>query len=300
VGGAIIEWERGQTMLQRMPGGARGARGRISAAALVAVATIALGATPALASSLKEEFAPFDHCPIASAGVCVVANTTGGEFVIGHKTVPIDKTVTLQGGLASESFSTQPLIAPVGAEALSKTPLTVPGGLVGIAELGGEVTATAELAAPASSVTISKNDFLFDTGTAVTLPLKVKLENPVLGSECYVGSDEEPIVLHLTTGKTSPPAPAESIHGGHSVPVAIAKRKITFAEKVTLVDNDFAVPGAQGCGGSLSPIVDEIVDTDVGIPSKAGENTAIMTGSLEESAERFVAKYIPKEKKAKK
>jgi hypothetical protein len=279
-----------------------GAPTRAAISALAAIASTALLGAPAAAladSKLAEEFAPFANCPVASVHTCVLAVTSGGEFVIGHKTVPIDKTITLQGGLATEAFGAQPLVAPTHGEALSKTPLTVPGGLAGIGELGGEVSATAELAGPPSSVILDQDSFLFDTGTAVTLPLKVKLENPVLGSECYIGSDSEPIVLHLGTGKTSPPPPTESIHGGHSAPVAIGKRKIVLVEKDTLVDNDFVVPGASGCGGTLSSLIDPIVDLDVGIPSAAGENTAIMSGSLEETEAAFAAKYISKEKKGK-
>jgi hypothetical protein len=289
-------------MLRRLLDRSAALRKGVTMPALVAVASAAVLSAPASAlasSTLKEEFAPFANCPVASVHTCVLAVTSGGEFVIGHKTVPIDKTITLQGGLATEAFGAQPLVGPTHGEALSKTSLTVPGGLVGIGELGGEVSATAELAGPASSVIVDEDSFLFDTGTAVTLPLKVKLENAVLGSDCYIGSDAEPIVLHLGTGRTSPPSPAESIHGGHSAPVTLGKRKIVLVEKDTLVDNDFAVPGASGCGGELSGLIDEAVDLDVGIPSAAGSNTAIMSGSLEETEAAFAAKYIPKEKKQK-
>ena len=69
-----------------------------------------------------------------------------------HKTVPINHTVLLQGGLASSAVTEQPLIGATNGETLSKTALTVPGGLAGIGELelGGEVTATAELVGPPS------------------------------------------------------------------------------------------------------------------------------------------------------
>ena len=44
---------------------------------------------------------------------------------------------------------------------------------------------------------------------SVTLPIKVHLTNPagLLGSTCYLGSNSEPIVLHLTTGTTNPRRP---------------------------------------------------------------------------------------------
>ncbi len=267
--------------------------------ALVTVAAALGVAQPALASSKnKELFAKFAYCPIHTAAVCVVSYTTGGEFVIGNKAVPIEKTVTLQGGLETSSFEQQPLQGATGAATLSQTPLTVPGGLLGIAGLGGEVTATAELAGPPSSVTINRRAIVFRE-PSVTLPIKVKLSNPILGEECYIGSEADPIVLHLTTGTTSPPAPGKPISGSAGSEQGLDKGKIQYIE-ATIVDNDFAVPGARGCGGALSPIVDPIVDLDVGIPAAAGKSSAVMKSTLYETKAEYAAKYIPKEKKPKK
>jgi hypothetical protein len=285
--------------VEKLMGSGRAARWRAPLVTL-AIPVLALGiASPALASSKnKELFAKFADCPIHTAAVCVVSYTTGGEFVIGNKTVPIEKTVTLQGGLATDSFEEQPLIGANDGDTLSQTPLTVPGGLLGIAGLGGEVTATAELAGPASSVTIDRKAIVFRE-PAVTLPIKVKLSNPILGEECYIGSDSEPIVLHLTTGTTSPPSPGKPISGSHGSEEGLDKGKIQYIE-ATIVDNDFAVPGAHGCGGALSLLVDPIVDLDIGIPAAAGKSTAIMKGTLYETKTEYAEKYIPKEKKEKK
>lgn len=76
-----------------------------------------------------------------------------------------------------------------------------------------------------------------------------------------------------------------------------AKGKIVIAKGDTLVDNDFAVPGASGCGGSTAALIDPIVDLDVGIPSAAGANTAIMKGTLQETTAAYALKYKPKHKK---
>jgi hypothetical protein len=265
----------------------------------LAMAIIALGsASPALAlSKNKELFAKFADCPIQTAAVCVVSYTTGGEFVIGNKAVPIEQTVTLQGGLGTSSLAAQPLVAAHNGPTLSLTPLTVPGGLSGIAGLGGEVTATAELAAPVSSVSIDRGAIVFRE-PSVTLPLKVKLSNPTLGEGCYIGSDAEPILLHLTTGATSPPAPFEPISGSAGLEQGLDKGKIGYIE-ATIVDNDFAVPGAQGCGGALSPVVDLAVDADVGIPAVAGKSSAVMKSTLYETKAEYAERYVPKEKKPK-
>ena len=264
----------------------------------------ALSATPAAALSKADKalFLAFSHCPLASAGLCVVADTTGGEFVIGKKTVPITKPILLQGGLPEYYFGEQSMVAAVGAETLAKVPQEVPGGLVGIGGLGGEVTATAELAGPVkprSASTGSSSPSPRQGSTPSSLPLKVKLSNELLGENCYIGSEAEPIVLHLTDGKTKPPEGIAPIEGsGDAVFEGPAKGKINRVPAVKLVDNTFAVPGAKGCGPAGSEaLVDEILNLDVGLPSKAGANTAIMSGSVEQAEAATVAQYLPKPKK---
>jgi hypothetical protein len=213
----------------------------------------------------------------------------------------------LQGGLAQESFAEQPLLAPSSSEALAKVPQEVPGGLVGIGGLGGEVTATAEVAGPASSVKVFPEALgTPKSGYAVTIPLKVKLSNELLGENCYIGSDAEPIVLHLTDGKTKPPEGVEPIEGsavdGSYVVFEVGGHgDILKAPNLKLVDNTFAVPGASGCGSSLEEtVVDEAVDLDIGLPAKAGASKVIMSGLVEQTSAADAAKYLPKPKKEKK
>src|ERR1700760_787616 len=170
------------------------ARALVTALAVIAAAFAALAAAgPAAAIKepiVKEDFAPFADCPTESSAVCIVSNTTGGEFKLGSKTGPIPEgtVIKLQGGLPLESYAGQTLIAPPDGKMLSENPLTVPGGLTGIAGLGGEVTAPAELAGP---IEVNRGDLAIPARPAVTLPLKVKLDNPVLGESCSIGSNPE-------------------------------------------------------------------------------------------------------------
>jgi hypothetical protein len=255
----------------------RGLRGKGLVLVVAAVAALAAlgGAAPAFAG-LQKEFSVFDECPlnVPAVGTCVYSKVTGGEFTLGSKTVPIDKTVILQGGIGSSAK----LVPAANGETLSKTALTVPGGLVGIEGLGGEVTATAELA---GAVELSSTNLVEGKGTAVSLPLKVHLENPFLGSGCYIGEESQPVAVHLTTGTTSPPGPNKPITGSVSKVVVAGYHKIVTIPSSTLVDNAFSVPGANGCGGLLALLIDPLVDTSAGVPAAAGHNTAIMSGSLE-------------------
>jgi len=44
-------------------------------------------------------------------------------------------------------------------------------------------------------------------GPLVNLPLKVKLDNLLLGNACFIGSSSEPVTLNLTDGTTNPDLP---------------------------------------------------------------------------------------------
>jgi hypothetical protein len=261
-------------------------------------------ASPALAKEPTGDFAVFSQCPRFTAGVedCFYAQVTGGEFTLGKLTVPITSTITQQGGTyltpTEEKF-----VDPLNGETVSGTPQSVPGGLSSLIdcdELAGNdrwararrracrmvfersrfmpVSETTELV---GEVLTNSNNDVSRRGIALTLPVRIHLESPLLGRECYIGSPSEPIVQDLTSGTTSPPAPNMPISGK----VGNVEFKDTFdfisLTEHTLVDNAFSVPGATGCGGPFSSIVDALIDGHVGLPSPAGHNTAILTGSAD-------------------
>jgi hypothetical protein len=273
-------------------------------------------ASPALAAP-KGEYAVFYDCPLSNAAVhgCIVGKTESGEFVIGTtKTkVPIEKTITLQGGTEKEipAEFRDPFVEAADGNTLSKTPQRVPGGLLGIKceEIKNEylrkaceaifenkltgVTATTELALPAPPASLS-SIFLSEPSLlepilyeafgipALGLPVKVKLENPLLGNECYIGSSTEPIVLKLTTGTTKPPPPNKPITGKVGELSSRAEGGILVIKNNSLVDNLFAVPGAKGCGGkAFESLIDPLINAKLGLPSASGNNTAILNGTLE-------------------
>ena len=268
-------------------------------------ACLALGALAASATATpdplnklnKAEFAKFVNCPINLGKGCLYGETLEGEFVLGsmHKQTPIVNPQYLQGGLAYIGTETLPMIPPrFGAEELSKTSQVIPGGLTGLNEsIGGEVKATAELAGTPIVTAV----FLgFGHDIAVELPIKVHLENENLGPNCYIGSDEEPIVLKLTDGTTKPPEGVEPISGKVGKNEGRDKgRLITFVNN-TLVDNTFAVPAAKNCGTNavLEPVITAIVNQGVGLPAKAGESKAILTGNQYTTFSNWVEKYDKK------
>lgn len=216
--------------------------------------------------------------------------------------MPITKTITLQGGLIFvEEPRSETFVNARDGNTLSKTPQTVPGGLLKIVAPGffGEplskifnefinkgitgVTATTELV---GKVELNRLNLLLATGTALALPVRVHLENPFLGEKCFVGSSSNPVIVNLTTGTTSPPLPNKPITGSPGEPEAKDEGELIIVKKNSLVNNSFSAPTAEGCGsqilfGLFTGLIDSAVDSQLGLPSASGHNTAILNGQLE-------------------
>jgi len=280
-------------------------------AVLIAAVAAPIGclglASPALAKEPTGGFAKFKECPRFTPGVhfCLFSQITGGEVAIKSTIVPIEKaTITVQGGYTfNEETEAETFVGAINGETISKTPLKVPGGLLDLVkcnEIKGEgliekltrgaceavfentltgVNATTELAKPATAIGINSDNLLNEEGTALSLPVKVHLENPLLGGECYVGSEAHPVVLNLTTGTTKPELPNKPIKGSVGNLEFGEEGKIVELLGATLVDNSFSAPEASGCGGIASFLIDPIIDSKLGLPSPDGNNTAIQKGN---------------------
>lgn len=263
--------------------------------ALCCVTALA-GLQAASASAHTGEWAKFNFCPSTTTGVtkCIYSLTESGEVVLGNKKVPIVNPVTLQGGLTKPTAGFRSFVAATNGITLSKTPEPVPGGLLGIVppesspwlvkqlskfffenSLTG-VNATLELAKPASEIQISEANLAIETGVALKLPVKVHLENPFLGKECYVGSSSSPLIWNLTTGETAPPAGIEHLHGFGGEAEFLEEETLLKIKNSKLVENNWSAPHASGCGGILSFLVNPIIDAQIGLPSAAGHNKAVL------------------------
>jgi hypothetical protein len=265
------------------------------------------------AHSPKGEFVQFANCPLSNPSVlaCMYSLSNGGSFTVGTKTVPLKNPVTLQGGLGlnTETFQ-QFFVAAEHGDTLSKTAQPVPGGLLGVTAPGWwpqilkdyfnevvinqgltGVTATVELAQSASNIKVDLLNLIEEKGTALSLPIKVKLSNAFLGSNCYIGSSSSPLKIDFTTGTTSPPLPNTPITGDAGTIENNESGSILTLAGGRLVNNSFSSPGATGCGGFLfSWAVDPLVNSILGVPAGAGKNTAILEGKIQStSAESVLA-----------
>ncbi len=287
---------------------------RISHALFVTTACVvllaALGVSPAMATPTGE-YAVFAQCPLSHRPLkaCIVSKTESGEISIGKTAVPIVKPQTLQGGFFEEESGALQFVGAANGETLSKTPQKVPGGLLDLVkcnEIKGEgffeklergacelvfenkttgVNATTELAAPASSIGLNENNLFLQSGTGLSLPVKIKLENSLLGSECYIGSNSNPITINLTTGTSGSQTGKLGELGER------AEGGILVIKNNTLVNNTFSVPTATGCGGFFSFLIDPIIDAKLGLPSASGNNVAVLNSTVEQAGRFIIEEY---------
>ena len=274
--------------------------------ALLITALAALGIAGTAHAKLTGAYTKFAQCPYTNTLVkkCLYSVTTSGEVVLGSKKVPITNPVTLQGGAGKQVEEIAPFFAATNGITLSKTPQPVPGGLAGIINckeikdfflrLACEATfengltglnSTLELARPATEIRVSENRLAEEAGTALKMPVKFHLENPFLGASCYVGSFTSPIIWNLTTGTTAPPLPNTPISGKAGFIEFLEEGSIAFSKETVLVENAWAAPGVNGCGGFLVELIlNPIINAAAGLPAAAGKNTAILKNELSVAA----------------
>lgn len=273
---------------------------------LLGVLGVLMFASTALGSSHnpKGEYAQFKECPLNRTTIkdCVYSLTSGGSFTIGKKTVPIVNPVTLQGGFEGEEAGIEFYGAENG-DTLSKTPQPVPGGLLGITaptwwpkfiqdwfnNLINEgftgVNATVELTGPTKGLTnvkLNTENLLLESGTALGLPVKFHLENAILGSGCYIGSESKPVQIDFTTGTSG------KLKGAAGTLTFNPTFTIITISGGKLVNNVFAAPGASGCGGIFSFFIDPLVNSILGLPAGSGANSAVLEGKLQDAQAKAV------------
>jgi hypothetical protein len=269
---------------------------------LIAVAALSL-AGPAQAK-LTGNYTKFAQCPISNPEVrkCLFSTTTSGEVVLGSKTVPIVNPVILQGGLGplGEDEFAEFFAGAANGVTLSKTAQPVPGGLAGIINckkisdfflrIACEITfengvtglnTTLELAKGASAIRVSENNLAGEIGIALEMPVKAHLENPFLGSNCYVGSEGTPLLWKLTSGTTAPPGPNKPISGSAGSLSFLEEGRILRLNPAKVVDNAWSAPGVSGCGGFPAELLlNPIINAASGLPAAAGKNTAILVNDI--------------------
>jgi hypothetical protein len=245
---------------------------------MAALTVFMIPATTAMAD-VAPNYEEFEGCPGKDVNeqvvACFITTVTGGHLQMGSKDSPIVDPIRLAGALVNDGSDGGSLI--VGEFDGGHQP--IPGGLVGITGLNWLVNLF-----PANLLKVYAHTELAGAPTSPLLepfsfPIKVKLENPLLSSTCYIGSNANPINLQLISGTTDPPAPNQPISGHFGEPIFdpdLAGPVIRVNDQI-MVDNSFAAPAAQGCTLLLPGlgVVDALVNLQSGLPSAAGRNEAV-------------------------
>ncbi len=264
--------------------------GRLLALIGAALACVAVLAPAASAKEPAAGYTQFAGCPSpeenATIFLCSRTEINGGHFQMGNKDVPITAPMVLSGGL---DVNGNVFASPKGG--LSKAKQKVPGGVIGLTGLTWLLEFLGSEALTLYAVTELAGFPHVNSFSSVTLPIKVHLENSVLGSACYVGSFTEPIKLNLITGTTSPPPPNKPITGVEGKFSEDAK-EILHIDNGTYVDNSFAAPGANGCKlvlfGFIPISINGIVNSSSGLPAAAGTNATSQDFDAELAAPELV------------
>jgi hypothetical protein len=264
----------------------------------------------------KGIYAPFTDCPLlnplmqestpADPTGCVAGTVVTGKIKIGNITTLIKATakvkfpVTVQFGLwappnaASQSataneFTGGILPPPQGLSAqLVSSKQLVRGGLLKAlgcpaksnptvrrlcseAESRGgkylKVYASAQSAGPITNFGL----------ITWTQPVEFHLVNPLLGSSCYIGSSDNPVVLNPLLSTT---ASALIFNDPH--PRYHPDTQVLEIPQASATDTTFTAPGVTGCGpgGTANIAVDEAIDTSVGLPTATGADSITLKGTF--------------------
>jgi hypothetical protein len=218
---------------------------------------------------------------------CLASDSPSGSIKLGSTNATTgDSNLQLGVLLTTLGGATTPVAPPGGA--IVAAPVQIPGGLLGlmcpsniplVAQLCNEITNSQLNAVTATMAPAGKPSHLnIAAGTTtgqpiVTIPIKIQLHNPLLGSGCFIGSNSQPIVLRPENTVVPPNISADAFDPNGSAdpngPLLLLK-----LSGGTLEDNTFSVPGATGCGPL--GLADLAVDLKDGLPSPAGENSLIL------------------------
>ncbi|GAB1332318.1 hypothetical protein [Streptomyces sennicomposti] len=282
--------------MKRLPGRA----GLLAATALgTALGSFAaMGTATAATTQLNGEWAPFTRCPVdapamlAADGLvqtpqCVVSTSASGSIKLGNTTVSTGRT-DLQIGVVENADGTSTVVAPPSG-ALIADSATVPGGLLGLM-CPSDVPAVTAICRQITDSSLNKitatvesvgspSDFDQTAGILtdkpiVSIPVRIHLQNPFLGSNCYIGSKSNPIVLR-PKNLNLPDFGMTFFKGDGTVADDGEMSRINLTGAVQN-DSTFAVPGASGCGLGLFGLIDAAVNLKTGLPSAAGKNSVTL------------------------
>ncbi|MFJ7254658.1 hypothetical protein ACIQWV_19270 [Streptomyces sp. NPDC098085] len=271
--------------------------------ALVAVAVgIPLSTSPASAASAQEmggNWAPFTRCPVddpamlaadgqAEIAICVASHSASGSIKLGNTLATTGANDLQFGVVRNAATGASRIVAPAGG-AIVGAPTEIPGGLLGLMCPNGipvisdicrqltdnslnRVVATVQSAGTPSNFDLTAG--MTGGKPIVDIPVRIHLENPFLGSKCYIGTTSNPVVLrpqNLTT-----PALASQRFDANGTPNTRGVLNRVALTGNAQGDSSFAVPGVSGCGPLTLGELNWAVNLKTGLPSATGNNNLVL------------------------
>ncbi|MFC9515700.1 hypothetical protein ACFTSD_08250 [Nocardiaceae bacterium NPDC056970] len=240
----------------------------------VAVVGGAIGASMALLAPLATA-APAT-VPVPGGAVCdpnltqacLSVAVHSGTFSNNGFTLPIsDGDMIIAGNLGEVDFVPR----DDGHNGVYSKPLTVPGGVLGVDLPFGNLFGLAAVTSTVEAVDVPVFNGII-TDFDVTLPVRLKIDNPFLGDDCYIGTADNPVVFELDNTNTLDDLPTTDTTTPYPVGTAAL-------DGVKNAATNFELPGATGCGpfGILNPIV----NWRAKVPAESGTSlTTVSTGYL--------------------
>lgn len=224
----------------------------------------------------KYEFANWDTCqldkvydPVTDLGTCMTVVVRDGTMQVGDLSVQIaDGSLMVAGGVSQDIDNpTDQVFVPAaddGKFGVYSKSISVPGGALGTGS--SEDFGPTAIQATVEAVALPS---VQPYTLAMELPVRLKLSNPLLGNNCYIGSASNPINLSLALDDSGAAEWISDTVPG--VPGGVWPQ-------ATHTATGFAVPGATGCGlfGSLN----WAVNLRAGLPSDGTGNSLSTTSSV--------------------
>jgi hypothetical protein len=200
--------------------------------------------------------------------ICLGSNSTHGSFTIGATTTMTANT-NLQAGLINDANTGLFTIIPPAGGALIAEPAEVTVGAV-------SVIATVESAGVPSNFDLFAGISL--GAPIITIPIKIRLTGVSidLGPGCYIGSDQDPIILTPQNTDLSNANAAFGMFDPDGTPDPLGPLGLIVITGAVQGDDTFAVPVAQGCGPNADGSLDSVVNAVVGLPSPSGANHLVL------------------------
>ncbi len=271
----------------------------MAAATIAAAFTMIVSVGSASATTLKGEWQRFNRCPVddpsmlasstnvGTLAICLTVESSKGLLTIGGTTLPTGPINSQMGVIGNEAAALFNAVASEGS-GIAAPAQPIPGGLAALVCAKGSAF-KGDLCSEASSRPARLNNVTSKLETAgspsnfnlfaglqigipiVTLPVKVHLQNPILGPNCFIGSNAHPILLQPAS--TRQPEPAAFRFDAEGTPDPEGVIFDAFFTHAAQADVTFAVGTATGCGSGGR--LDDAINHRFGLPSPAGANSMV-------------------------